>query len=153
MTDYDDEISTSYESLAIMDRVQAEELIDTDHPRKPLRRLSTSLVRKLRKTFHNFNTTSEKRSQSASAKFSTPNDDRPFEDRADRATRRRHDMYTSTDSDISQTWQPLQRQSPRSDSRDWEMVHPDANEVHTPDGVAVTEEAVDLGTADVITQM
>ena len=34
-----------------------------------------------------------------------------------------------------------------------DLLHPDGGEVHTPDGVAVTEEALESDTADIITQI
>ena len=132
---------TSYSSMDI-DRAEADKLVETDHPRKPLRRLSTSIQRKLKQGLRNLAASSEKRSQSAGAKLSSESNIHGAE--------RRRLMQTSTDSNASHM-PPLERQTPRLPSKEWEMVHPDANEVHTPDGVAVTEEAVDMGTADVIT--
>ena len=137
----------SYESMCL-DRAEAGELVDTDHPPQTLRRLSTSIQRKLKKGFRRLSISSEKRSQSAGAKLSSPSTKG-----TERAIERRRGMQTSTESDISHL-APLERQTPRlEDPTELNMIHPDANEVHTPDGVAVTEEAVDLGTADIITQV
>ena len=137
---------SSYESTPF-DRAATGDLVDSnDNPPRPLRRLSTSIARSLKRGFRSLSISSEKRSRSASAKLSSES-----KRNEDWAIERRRLAQASTESDMTYM-PPLQRQSARLNHGDLNMTHPDANEVHTPDGVAVTEEAVDLGTADIITQ-
>ena len=165
---------SSYSSTEF-DRVAAEQLFESDeqqyeqgihlqlqHLPKPLRRLSTSIQRRLRKGLRNLAAATEKRSTSAGARLSTDSK-KPRQHSMGASERRRLNQTmagTSTDESEAGFMSPLERQDrirrpsyeERTDGRGWDMVHHGANEVHTSDGVAVTEEAVDLGTADVITQ-
>ena len=139
---------SSYESMPF-DGAETGELVDSDAPPRPLRRLSTSIARKLKRGFRSLSISSEKRSQSASAKLASES---KKEKGVETGTERRRLAQASTESDMTYM-PPLERQSQRLDPAELHMTHPDANEVHTPDGVAVTEEAVDQGTADIITQV